>query len=45
MDLKEIGFDDVNWIHVVQNRVQWWALVTKGGEVLDHLKKDSPPCN
>jgi hypothetical protein len=27
MDLKEIGLNDVNWIHVAQDRGQWRALV------------------
>jgi hypothetical protein len=27
MDLREIGWDDVDWMHVAQNREQWWALV------------------
>jgi hypothetical protein len=40
MDLKrETGCDDVDCIHVIQDRVQWCALVKtgsiKGGEYLD----------
>jgi hypothetical protein len=27
MDLKEIGCDVVTWIHLAQDRGQWWALV------------------
>jgi hypothetical protein len=27
MDLREIGWKDVGWIHLVQDRGQWWALV------------------
>jgi hypothetical protein len=27
MDLREIGFEDAGWIHLVQNRVQWWILI------------------
>jgi hypothetical protein len=27
MDLTEIGYDDVIWIHVAQNKDQWQALV------------------
>jgi hypothetical protein len=27
MDLKEIGYEGVNWIHLAQDRVQWRALV------------------
>jgi hypothetical protein len=27
MDLREVGWDGIDWIHVTQNRDQWWALV------------------
>jgi hypothetical protein len=27
MDLREIGFGGVDWIHVAQDKNQWWALV------------------
>jgi hypothetical protein len=27
MDLKEIGLEDVGWIHVAQNRDRWLAIV------------------
>jgi hypothetical protein len=27
MDLKEIGWGDMNWIHLAQDIVQWRALV------------------
>jgi hypothetical protein len=27
MDLKEIGFGDVDWIHSAQDRDTWWAFV------------------
>jgi hypothetical protein len=27
MDLMEIGWDDVDWIHLAQNRDQWRAPV------------------
>jgi hypothetical protein len=27
IDLREIGWDDMDWIDLVQNRDQWWALV------------------
>jgi ribosome biogenesis protein Nip4 len=27
MDLREIGFGDVNLIHLAQDRDRWWALV------------------
>jgi hypothetical protein len=26
MDLGEIGFGDVDWIHLAQDRDRWWAL-------------------
>jgi hypothetical protein len=27
MDLREIGFGDVDWIHWAQDRDKWWALM------------------
>jgi hypothetical protein len=27
MDLREIGFGDVSWIHWAQDRDMWWAVV------------------
>jgi hypothetical protein len=27
MDLRETGFEDMNWVHLVQDRNQWKALV------------------
>jgi hypothetical protein len=27
MDLREIGFGDVDWINLAQDRKRWWALV------------------
>jgi hypothetical protein len=27
IDLREIGIDGANWIHLAQDRVQWWACV------------------
>jgi hypothetical protein len=27
MHLREIGFGNVDWIHLAQNRDMWWALV------------------
>jgi hypothetical protein len=27
MDLGEIGWGDVEWIHLAQDRDQWWALM------------------
>jgi hypothetical protein len=27
MDLREIWFGDVDWIHWAQNRDGWWAVV------------------
>jgi hypothetical protein len=29
MGLMEIGIDMVNWIQLAQDRVQWWAFVSK----------------
>jgi hypothetical protein len=27
MDLREIGSEGVDWMHLAQDRDQWWALV------------------
>jgi len=29
MNLREIGWNEVDWVHVIQNRDQWWALVCR----------------
>jgi hypothetical protein len=29
MDLREIGWEDVDWMHLVQDRDQWRAVVNK----------------
>jgi hypothetical protein len=26
MDLREIGWEDVDWIHLAQDRENWWTL-------------------
>jgi len=30
MDLRQIGWEGANWIHVTQYRVQWQALMNTG---------------
>jgi hypothetical protein len=44
MDLRETGWDDVDWIDMAQFRDQWWAVVnndlsgsTKCCEILEYL--------
>jgi hypothetical protein len=27
MDLREIGWEGVEWIHLAQDRGRWWAVV------------------
>jgi hypothetical protein len=27
VDLREIGFGDVDWMHLAQDRDRWWAVV------------------
>jgi hypothetical protein len=29
IDLREIGREDVDWMHVAQDRDQWWAVVNR----------------
>jgi hypothetical protein len=33
MDLREIGWRNVHWIQLAQDRDQWWALVNNGDEL------------
>jgi len=40
MDLREIGYEGVDWIHVDLSRDQWQTLVNV---VMDLLKKFSAP--
>jgi hypothetical protein len=28
MDLREIGLEDMDWIHLAQDRDQWWAVLS-----------------
>jgi hypothetical protein len=34
MDLKETGHKGVDWIHLTQDRVQWWDAVNMVMNVL-----------
>jgi hypothetical protein len=27
LDLKEIRYEDIEWIYITQDRVWWWAVV------------------
>jgi len=27
MDLSEVGWEDVDWMYLAQDRGQWWILV------------------
>jgi hypothetical protein len=27
IDLREIGWEGVDWVHLAQDRDQWWAVV------------------
>jgi hypothetical protein len=29
MDLRDIGLEGVNWIHLVQVRDHWWTLINR----------------
>jgi hypothetical protein len=29
LDLREIGWDGIDWINLAQDRDQWWFLVNK----------------
>jgi hypothetical protein len=34
----ETGWEVVNWIHLAQDRDQWWALVNMVNELLGSIK-------
>jgi hypothetical protein len=34
MNLEEIGYEDVDWIHLAQNRDQWRAVVNTAMNIL-----------
>jgi hypothetical protein len=38
LDLKEIGSDGVEWIHLAQDMVLWGALVNKVNELSGSIK-------
>ncbi|KAJ4433135.1 hypothetical protein ANN_15392 [Periplaneta americana] len=38
MDLREVGYDDRDWINLPQDRDQWWALCEGGNEPSGSLK-------
>jgi hypothetical protein len=38
MDVREIGWDGMDWIELVQDRDQWRALVLHGDELSCSLK-------
>jgi hypothetical protein len=27
MDLRQVGWEDVDWMHLAEDRDQWWVLV------------------
>jgi hypothetical protein len=29
MDLREIGWDGMDWVELAQDRDQWWAVVNR----------------
>jgi hypothetical protein len=38
MDHREMGWGGMDWIHLVQDRDQWWALVDKVMNLLGFIK-------
>jgi hypothetical protein len=39
MDLREIGWDGMDWIDLAQDRDQWRALVERGNEPSGSIKR------
>jgi hypothetical protein len=38
MDPKETWREDVHWIEVAQERIQWWALTQQWNEVVKVIR-------
>jgi hypothetical protein len=38
MSFREVGWEGVDWMHLAQNKDQWWALVNTAVNVLDPIK-------
>jgi predicted small integral membrane protein len=34
IDLRETGWERVDWVHLAQNKDQWWALVNMVTNIL-----------
>jgi hypothetical protein len=48
MDLREVGWEGADWMHLAQVRDQWRVLSIKGGEFLDYLSdsaSEERPCS
>jgi hypothetical protein len=37
MDLREIGLKSVDWIHLAEDRNQWWARLKLSGPIKDEF--------
>jgi hypothetical protein len=37
MDHRKIGWDVLDWVHLAEDRGQWWALVNTVGKVISCL--------
>jgi hypothetical protein len=35
LNLKETGYEGMEWIYLAQDRKQWWAVVNTAVEVID----------
>jgi hypothetical protein len=38
MDVKETGWEDVDWIHLAQDGDWWWVFVLQGNEPSGFIK-------
>jgi hypothetical protein len=38
MDLREVEWEGLDWIHLSQDRDQWWDLVKTAMNILDSIK-------
>jgi hypothetical protein len=38
MDLRDIGWERVDWIHLAQHKEHWWGSCEHDNELLDSIK-------
>jgi hypothetical protein len=44
IDFKELGYEDIHWIHVAQDMAKWWVLVKYGSVCLSTINMQRISC-